>query len=142
MIRCFTMLLAALALAAPALALESPPVVSKRATATLITDADSVVPGGQVRIALRLRLANGWHTYWRNPGEAGVPTELTAALSSGETAGPIEWPAPGRITEGPVTTYGFSGEVVLPLRVTLAPGVSTISGDVTAHCLVCKDICV
>src|ERR1700733_3575507 len=99
MIRCFTMLLAALALAAPALALESPPVVSKRATATLITAADSVGPGGQVRIALRLRLADGWHTYWRNPGEAGVPVELSATLSAGATAGPIDWPAPRRISE-------------------------------------------
>jgi hypothetical protein len=43
-------------------------------TATLITDADSVAHGGQVRIALRLRLADGWHTYWRNPGEAGSPS--------------------------------------------------------------------
>ena len=142
MIRFFTMLLAACALAAPALALESAPVVSKRATATLITDADSVAHGGQVRIALRLRLANGWHTYWRNPGEAGVPVELTPALSQGATAGPIEWPAPARITEGDITTYGYSGELVLPIRVTLAPGIDAVSGDLTAHWLACKEICV
>jgi thiol:disulfide interchange protein DsbD len=142
MIRLFTLLSLALLLSVPALGFESAPVTTKRSTATLITESDSVVPGGRVRIALRLILANGWHTYWHNPGEAGVPTELTAALSPGATPGPIEWPAPGRITEGPVTTYGFSGDVVLPISVTLASGISAFSGEVTAHWLVCKDICV
>lgn len=144
--RCFAMPLLACALAIPALGpafgFESTPVVSQRATATLITDRDSVVAGGQVRIGLRLRLADGWHTYWRNPGEAGVPVELLPALSAGATTGPIEWPAPGRVSEGDITTYGYSGEVVLPLTVTLAAGVSALSGGLTAHWLACKDICV
>jgi thiol:disulfide interchange protein/DsbC/DsbD-like thiol-disulfide interchange protein len=142
MIRLLTFLLLSAILAAPARALESPPVVSPRATATLITDRDSVSPGGSFRVALRLRLADGWHTYWRNPGEAGVPTELTPTLSAGATAGPIAWPAPSRISEGDITTYGYSGEVVLPVEVTTAPGVTTVSGEVAAHWLVCKDICV
>ncbi len=113
MIRFFTMLLlACVALAAiPALAFESEPVATKRTVATLITESDSVGPGGRVRIALRLRLAEGWHTYWRNPGEAGVPTELSPSLSAGATAGAIEWPAPSRVSEGDITTYGYSGEV-------------------------------
>src|SRR5580698_7378453 len=78
-------------LATGALASETAPVASKRSVASLITDSDSVAPGGPVRIALRLRLAEGWHTYWRNPGEAGVPTELVPSLSAGTTAGAIEW---------------------------------------------------
>ena len=142
MLRCFAMLAFACALAVPAHAFESAPVNSKRTTATLITDADSVADGGRVRIALRLRLADGWHTYWRNPGEAGVPVELTPELSPGATFGAIEWPAPSRVSEGDVTTYGYSGEVVLPFSVTLAPGVNAVSGNVTAHWLACKDICV
>ena len=68
MTRLLAMLLMAWVFAAPALAIESAAVTSKRSTATLITEADSVAPGGRVRVALRLRLANGWHTYWRNPG--------------------------------------------------------------------------
>jgi thiol:disulfide interchange protein/DsbC/DsbD-like thiol-disulfide interchange protein len=142
MLRSFTLLLLALLLSAPALAYESAPVTTKRTTATLITDSDSVAPGGRVRIALRLRLADGWHTYWQNPGEAGVPTEAVVTLSPGATAGAIEWPAPSRITEGPVTTYGFSGELILPVDVTLAQGVGTASGEMAAHWLVCKDICI
>jgi thiol:disulfide interchange protein DsbD len=142
LIRLFTLLSLSCLICFPALGSESAPVATKRTVATLITDSDSFVPGGQVRVALRLRLADGWHTYWRNPGEAGVPTEIVATLSSGATSGAIEWPAPGRITEGPVTTYGFSGDVVLPISVTVAQGMTAVSGDVTAHWLVCKDICV
>lgn len=142
MIRLFTLLSLACLLNVPALAFESAPVATKRTVATLITDSDSVVPGGQVRFALHLRLADGWHTYWQNPGEAGVPTEIVATLSAGATAGPIEWPAPRRITEGTITTYGFSGDIILPVRVTLAQGVGSVSGAVTAHWLACKDICV
>jgi DsbC/DsbD-like thiol-disulfide interchange protein/cytochrome c biogenesis protein CcdA len=142
MIRLFAALALACALSVPAAALESAPATTKRAVATMITDADSVAPGGRVRIALRLRLADGWHTYWHNPGEAGVPVELTPSLSPGATSGPIEWPAPGRMSEGPITTYGYTGEVVLPVTVTLAPGVNAVSGELTAHWLVCKEICV
>ncbi len=142
MIRLFTLVSLVCLLNVPALAFESAPVTTKRSDATLITDSDTVVPGGRVRLALRLRMADGWHTYWHNPGEAGVPTEIDATLSAGATSGPIDWPTPGRITEGPVTTYGFSGEVILPVTVTLAPGVSAVSGNVTARWLACKDICV
>ncbi len=138
---CITLLLACV-FAVPASAFESAPVTSQRSTATLITDSDSIGPGRIARVALRLRLAEGWHTYWRNPGEAGVPTELEASLSPGATAGPIEWPAPSRFTEGSITTYGYAGEVVLPVSVTLASGVDAVSGELTAHWLICKDICV
>jgi DsbC/DsbD-like thiol-disulfide interchange protein/cytochrome c biogenesis protein CcdA len=142
MIRLFATFMLTFFLAAPVLGEETAPVTSKRTVATLITDSDSVVPGGRIRIALRLRLAEGWHTYWHNPGEAGVPVELQISLSPGASAGPIEWPTPGRISEGSITTYGYSGEVVLPFIATLAAGVSAVSAEVTAHWLACKDICV
>ena len=63
--------------AVPARALESAPVSSKRAVATLVSDTDAVQPGTPFRVGLRLRMADGWHTYWKNPGDAGVPPELT-----------------------------------------------------------------
>ena len=129
-------------LAVPAWAGESAPFVSKRTTATLITEADSIGPDGRARIALRLRIAEGWHTYWRNPGEAGVPVELTPALSSGATAGPIDWPMPARIVENGIMTYGHEGEILLPLTLTLDRGVDAVSGRLQANWLVCKDICV
>jgi thiol:disulfide interchange protein DsbD len=125
----------------PGAALESAPVVSPRATASLVSDVDTIVPGRPFHLGLRLRLAPGWHTYWRNPGDAGVPPEFTLDLPQGASAGPIAWPAPARIAEGPLTTYAYTGELLLPVSVVPPP-----SGDVVvkAHAdwLVCREICV
>jgi thiol:disulfide interchange protein DsbD len=105
--------------ASPAQALESAPVSSKRAVATLITDTDAMQPGTPFRVALRLRLADGWHTYWKNPGDAGVPPDLNI---DGATASPIDWPTPQRVAEGSVMTYAYTGEVVLPVTVAAPTG--------------------
>ena len=129
----------ALALPArPALALESAPARSPRGVATLISDADSIAPGRPLRLALRLRLAPGWHSYWQNPGDAGAAPSLDLTLPGG-TAGPIGWPLPRVVAEGPLVTYAYEGEVVLPLTVTGA-----VPGHLTAEAqwLACRDICV
>ena len=100
---CRAMLLALFACwGLPAAALESAPATSPRATASLVSDVDTVAPGQPFRVGLRLRLAPGWHTYWQNPGDAGVPPELDLTLPPGATAGPIAWPAPQRVAEGSV----------------------------------------
>jgi thiol:disulfide interchange protein len=126
---------ALMAAARPAHALESAPVSSERAVATLVTETDAMQPGKPFRVGLRLRMADGWHTYWKNPGDAGVPPDLTI---DGVTQSAIDWPTPRRIAEGPVMTYAYTGEVLLPVTVTAA------SGAIKAHAqwLVCKDICV
>ncbi len=129
---------ALLALSGPTWALESAPATSPRAIATLVSDRDAISPGGELRLGLRLRIAPGWHSYWQNPGDAGVPTELTLTLPAGQP-GPIIWPTPEIAHEGPLVTYGFTGEVLLPARVTNAgPGHITAA----ASWLVCRDICV
>ena len=131
--------LALLLLAAPgtiklAWAAESAAVRSPRLTATLISEFDAVTPGQPTRLALRLRMAPGWHTYWRNPGDAGAPPELTL-----EGAGPFQWPMPARQPEGPVMTYGYSGEVVLPFALTPTGQLHAVA---EATWLVCERICV
>lgn len=128
----------------PALAAESPPVISERATATLISDTDQVQAGVPFRVGLRLRLAPGWHTYWRNPGDAGAAPEIQIDAPEGMEVGPILWPAPTRLVEGPLMSFAYQGEVVLP--VTLTPGPAAPSGPLTiaakASWLVCQKVCV
>ncbi len=140
------LLLLALLLVAhtPAWALQSAAVKSPRAEATLISEADSFAPGQPLRVALRLRMAPGWYTYWRNPGDAGAPAELDFALPDGVTANPITWPIPARHPTGPVMSYGYDGEVVLPVTLTLAATTSTNPLVVQVHAswLVCEKICV
>jgi thiol:disulfide interchange protein DsbD len=125
-------------LAPAAQAAESAAVTSPRATASLISETDAVLPGQPYRIALRLRMAPGWHTYWQNPGDAGVPPEVVLTLPPGVTAGPIAWPVPARQPEDTLMTFGYSGELVLPLTVSGGPGPVTAK----ASWLVCEKICV
>ena len=124
-------------LAPTARAAESAPVVSPRITASLVSETDAMAPGTPFRVGLLLRMAPGWHTYWRNPGDAGVAPSLDFSLPPGITAGPIAWPAPQRDAEGPLMTYGYTGTVLLPV---------TISGPAPvklhASWLVCREICV
>ena len=136
----FGLALLLLGVGLPALAAESAPATTKRVTATLVSDTDAVAPGRPFRLALRLRMAPGWHTYWQNPGDGGQPPELTLELPPGAVAAPIEWPAPQRLAEGPIMTYAYTGEVLLPLTVTPGSGPQTIKGH--ANWLVCEKICV
>ena len=133
--------LLALLLVSPAvLAAESVPVRSDRVTATLVSDADAVQAGKPVQLGLRLRIVPGWHTYWSNPGDAGAVPELNLTLPAGATAGPIRWPTPVRLPEGPVMTYGYQTEVVLPVTVTPKDGALAV--EASASWLVCEKICV
>lgn len=139
-------LIAAVMICAPAAqAGESAPVASPRATATLIADQAAIAPGQPFRIALRQRLAPGWHTYWINPGDAGQPPEVTLALPDGAVAGAMRFPAPQRIPFGPLVNFGYEGEAVFTIPVTppanLQPGETfTLSADATW--LVCEQVCI
>ncbi|MEP9348667.1 protein-disulfide reductase DsbD domain-containing protein [Xanthobacter sp. KR7-225] len=141
-------LLAAFVLAAacgPAKAQESAAVTSPRAGVTLVADAAQVVPGQQVRIGLRQKLAPGWHTYWTNPGDAGTPPEIALTLPEGANAGEIAWPGPDRFAVGPVMSFGYAREVVFPIAVTvpgrLRPG-DTFTVEADASWLVCEKECI
>lgn len=120
---------------APSFAAESPPVRSSRVTATLVSDTDQVAAGVPMHLGLRLQMAPGWHTYARNPGDAGLPTDLTLDVP----AGPIAWPVPQRLQEGPLLSYGYTGSVLLPVSVTPGDGLHVTA---TATWLVCQKICV
>src|ERR1700722_20835808 len=103
MLRTFKFLLLLVLFAAPAIpagALESAPVSSPRATVSLVSDTDAVAPGSPFRVGLHFQLAPGWHTYWQNPGDAGVPAEVALTLPPGSTSGAIVWPTPQRMAEG------------------------------------------
>ena len=128
-----------------AAAAESAPAMTPRVTATLIADRDAVVPGERFRMALVQRLAPGWHSYWRNPGDSGEPTRIDWELPPGVTAGPLQWPAPEAIPFPPLVNFGFKDEVVLPVEISvpaaLRPG-ETLRIRAKASWLVCETICI
>jgi thiol:disulfide interchange protein DsbD len=129
----------------PAQALESAAQESPRARVTLVADHLAIAPGQAFQLGLRLRLAPRWHSYWRHAGDAGAPTEINLTLPEGTQAGPIAWPTPQAIPFGPLMSFGYYGEVVLPMRIT--PQAELRAGDVfsisaTATWLVCDDVCI
>jgi thiol:disulfide interchange protein DsbD len=82
---------------------------------------DGVRAGTTFWIGLQLQHAPEWHTYWRNPGDAGLPTELSFALPKGLELGPVLWPLPEKIAVGRHTNYGFHQDVLLAVAVWVAP---------------------
>ena len=106
----------------------------------------AIAPGERFTIVLRQTIAPGWHTYWRNPGDSGEPTQITAwRLPPGFAAGPIQWPAPEAQPFAILVNYGYSGEVLFPIEIqaprTLPVGQRvTLSADL--YWLVCSDVCI
>ncbi|MHA6324880.1 protein-disulfide reductase DsbD domain-containing protein [Roseivivax sp. CAU 1753] len=97
-------------------------------------------PDGTHVAALHLTLAPGWKTYWRAPGDAGIPPEF-GWRGSGNLAGvSIIWPRPDVFDQGGMRSIGYTNEVVLPLLVRpKAAGDVRLEGDMQLG--VCKDIC-
>jgi thiol:disulfide interchange protein/DsbC/DsbD-like thiol-disulfide interchange protein len=130
------------ALAAPA---QAAPVRLGRLTAELVAERAGIAPGQTVHVALRQLIDDGWHTYWRNPGDSGEATTIDWTLPAGWRTGAIVWPAPQKLPTGPLMDYGYTGEVLLPVDLTAPadarPG-STATLKAHASFLVCKDVCV
>lgn len=111
--------------------------------ARLISGHIQVSPGQSFYLALRLAHKKHWHTYWHNPGDSGQPPEIEWQNTSGLTPGNIIWPTPEVIPTPPLMTYGYQGEVYMPVKITLPQDFNQnqviFSG--TARWLECKDIC-
>src|SRR5947208_4588738 len=113
--------------------------------AELLADTNAVVPGESFTVGLLLRMAPGWHTYWKFPGDAGIPTELKWKLSTGWKAGEIQWPIPLKVNEpGDIQIYGYHDEVLLMQEITPPASLteSTVTLPVEASRLVCEKICI
>ena len=81
--------------------------------AELIAEKQWITPGSSTPMALRLKMDPQWHTYWLNPGDAGLPTTLTWNLPEGFEATEFSWPYPEREITEPLIAYGYSHEVFL-----------------------------
>ncbi len=117
---------------------------SPHSEADLISEVTSVRPGTPFTVAVRFELDPGWHNYWRNPGDSGLPTTIAWTLPPGFEAGEIQWPPPHPIVAFPLVDYGYSGEVVLLVDLTppddLAPG-EVVRLEARVDWLICERIC-
>ena len=111
----------------------------------LLADTNAVVPGKPFTVGLLLRMAPGWHTYWKFSGDAGLPTELKWKLPPGWKIGDIQWPIPLKtIDPGDIETYGYENEVLLMQEITPPAKLDDSSAKLSseANWLVCEKICI
>ncbi|MBV8621232.1 MAG: thioredoxin family protein [Curvibacter sp.] len=105
-----------------------------------------VAPGQPLWLGLQITHQPGWHTYWKNPGDSGLPTRLDWQLPAGLQAGEIQWPAPEKIRIGQLTNLGYEGQVLLPVSVTVGPdwraGAASVPVHLQASWLVCRQECI
>ncbi len=124
-------------------------VTTAQVQAQLLAHApQGVAPGQPLMLGLQITHQPKWHTYWKNAGDSGLPTDLQWTLPAGLDAGEIAWPLPQKIPVGNLANYGYEGTVLLPVPVTVSdnfkPGLLSNSLDIKlrASWLVCKEICI
>jgi thiol:disulfide interchange protein DsbD len=113
--------------------------------ATLVAESPALTPGASVRLGLRLQHAANWHTYWRNPGDSGLPTRLKFTLPAGYSVEDIAWPAPMRFDVGGLYNFGYTGDMLLPVKLHVpadakAGDAATIGAE--ANWLMCREECI
>ncbi|MEK7952361.1 protein-disulfide reductase DsbD domain-containing protein [Luteolibacter soli] len=109
---------ASLPFAMTALAAEK----SGHADAELIAGVASYQPGKTVPVGIKLKIEPGWHSYWVNPGEGGMPMSAKWTLPAGWKAGELKAPVPKRFKTGDLPGFGYEGEAIY--RVDLTPPAS------------------
>ncbi|QDI82915.1 thiol:disulfide interchange protein [Methylorubrum populi] len=142
-----------LTLSAPGLAAAQGAMTAAKAKdlvrASLVAESEALVPGGTVMLGLHMAMKPGWHVYWRNPGDSGLPPEMAWRLPEGFTVGAVQWPVPERIPVQTLMNFGYEGAVTLlvPLTVPESAKESARAGETvrlagTLSYLVCEEICI
>lgn len=124
-------------------------VVTERTRAELLAHApEGLEPGKPVWVGLQLAHKPQWHSYWKNPGDSGLPTKLEWKLPTGVLAGEIAWPMPRKYPIGTLINYGYEHTVLLPVPLAVTPEFKpSLLGDalevkLKAQWLVCRKECI
>jgi thiol:disulfide interchange protein len=146
MIRPFALpiLFAALLGLATAVAAGSDPVRTDHLQSRLVSEATAAVPGTRLTLGLLLEHDPHWHTYWRNPGDSGLPTVIELSLPDGVVAEPIAWPHPQRFELASIVNYGFGERRLLPLTIVIPADYAAPSLPLraAANWLICEIECI
>lgn len=120
-------------------------VADEHVTVSLVSKQTALVPGSKAWLGIQLKHEPHWHTYWINPGDSGLPTKLAWSVPDGFHPGEIAWPAPQRFDVGGLFNFGYDGDVLLPVSISvpssIKPG-STAHLAVSVKWLVCHEECV
>ena len=128
--------------ASPVFAATTPWIGDAHAAARMMTAVRATGSTGEIDAALQIRLAPGWHAYWRSPGDAGFPPSIDWSGSQNLQSAQIYWPAPKRFLLDGLITQGYEKNVVLPIAVTMRQPGEPILLHALVHYAACKNICV
>lgn len=108
----------------------------------VIAEESDFEAGKPLNIAIRMEISDGWHSYWKNPGDSGMPLQINWNLPEGFTVSEIKWPAPERFEFEGLVSYGYENEVIFLTEIT--PPASYIKDkdakiEATMRWLVCSD---
>lgn len=111
---------------------------------SLVADQLTVRPGSRTTIAIRMTMDAGWHTYWTNPGDAGLPLGARWTLPAGVTVSALQFPTPRVMPQPPLMSYGYQDELFVLADLDIAPtvAVGTVL-KITAEIdwLICEELC-
>ena len=120
-------------------------VAALNARVALLADHAAVSPGQRFKAGLRIVHDAGWHTYWANSGDSGLPTRYDWTLPPGASAGPIDWPLPERLLASGLTNFGYSDALLLPATITVPAGAQAgerFRATLRARWLICEEACI
>lgn len=110
----------------------------------LISEYSEFEPGSHILLGVVVTMKPHWHSYWRNPGDSGMPTTIDWELPEGFEVGEIQWPTPERFVLEGLVSFGYEGEFTLLMALQTPPDFP-LGGEVdikgTVKWLECKDIC-
>jgi DsbC/DsbD-like thiol-disulfide interchange protein len=113
-----------------------------RSAMRLIAGSSATPERAPMRAGIEIRLKNGWHTYWRYPGDAGVPPRFDFAGSQNVKSVEVLWPAPQRIPEQGLVAIGYTRDVILPLAIVPQNSGEPITLRLKVEYAVCETLCV
>lgn len=112
-------------------------------SARLISAVEATGSSTQLDVGLQFRLTPGWHTYWRTPGDAGIPPTIDWRGSENLSGVVIAWPAPQRLPPASgLETLGYEDGVVLPIAVTLTHSGAALHLHAEVDYASCKEVCI
>jgi suppressor for copper-sensitivity B len=127
----------------PATAAATSWITDPHGAARLVSAVEATGSSTLVDVGLQLRLTPGWHTYWRNPGDAGIPPTIDWKGSENFAGAEIAWPAPKRLRPvAGLETVGYEDGVVLPIAVRVVQPGATLHLHAEVDYASCKDICI
>jgi len=114
-------------------------------TATAIVEHASIQPDGSTRIGILFDIEEGWHIYWKDPGDAGVATQVEWSGPAGVSISALDWPAPQEFADaGNIRTFGYTTSVVLSNVLAMTPeasGVMAVPLRANVRWVACEHIC-